>query len=143
AHGKGPCDGLGGAVKRLAARASLQRPYEYQTLTLNSFESLCNRFRQALIILGTQQFHAFLPVNSNTSKIHVKLFSEATEYCTEIVTLSTQKFHIDILCKVNPTTPIGRLCAFKRYCFFKLPPMKTGIKKASSKTVLNSIKGTN
>ncbi len=32
-HGKGPCDGVGGTVKRLAARASLQRPYEKQILT--------------------------------------------------------------------------------------------------------------
>ena len=29
-HGKGACDGLGGTVKRLAARASLQRPYSDQ-----------------------------------------------------------------------------------------------------------------
>ena len=27
-HGKGACDGVGGSVKRLAARASLQRPYD-------------------------------------------------------------------------------------------------------------------
>ena len=32
-HGKGPCDGVRGAVKRLAARASLQRPYEDQIQT--------------------------------------------------------------------------------------------------------------
>ena len=32
-HGKGPCDGVGGTVKRLAARASLQRPYDRQILT--------------------------------------------------------------------------------------------------------------
>jgi hypothetical protein len=32
-HGKGPCDGVGGTVKRLAARASLQRPYDKQILT--------------------------------------------------------------------------------------------------------------
>ena len=32
-HGKGPCDGVGGTVKRLAARASLQRPYKDQILT--------------------------------------------------------------------------------------------------------------
>ena len=32
-HGKGPCDGLGDTVKRLAARASLQQPYEYQIMT--------------------------------------------------------------------------------------------------------------
>ena len=32
-HGKGACDGLGGTVKRLAAKASLQRQYEDQIMT--------------------------------------------------------------------------------------------------------------
>ena len=32
-HGKGACDGLGGTVKRLGARASLQRPYNDQIIT--------------------------------------------------------------------------------------------------------------
>ena len=32
-HGKGPCDRVGGKVKRLAARASLQRPYDDQLQT--------------------------------------------------------------------------------------------------------------
>ena len=32
-HGKDACDGLGGTVKRLAARASLQRPYDEQIMT--------------------------------------------------------------------------------------------------------------
>ena len=32
-HGKGACDGLDGTVKRLAARASLQRPYNDQLMT--------------------------------------------------------------------------------------------------------------
>ena len=32
-HGKGACDGLGRTVKQLAARASLQRPYNYQLMT--------------------------------------------------------------------------------------------------------------
>lgn len=32
-HGKGACDGLGGTVKRLAARASLQRPTDDQIMT--------------------------------------------------------------------------------------------------------------
>ena len=32
-HGKGPYDGVGGTVKRLAARASLQRPYANQLQT--------------------------------------------------------------------------------------------------------------
>lgn len=29
-HGKGPCDGVGGALKRAAAHASLQRPLDNQ-----------------------------------------------------------------------------------------------------------------
>ena len=32
-HGKSPCDGIGGTVKRLAARASLQAPVDNQFLT--------------------------------------------------------------------------------------------------------------
>src|SRR4051794_16264353 len=32
-HGKRPCDGIGGTVKRLTARASLQRPIDNQILT--------------------------------------------------------------------------------------------------------------
>ena len=30
AHGKSACDGLGGTIKSLAAKASLQRPYDEQ-----------------------------------------------------------------------------------------------------------------
>ena len=33
-HGKGACDGVGGAVKRLAAKASLQKPFDEQIMTL-------------------------------------------------------------------------------------------------------------
>ena len=32
-HGKGPCDGVGGSVKRLVACASLQHPFENQIQT--------------------------------------------------------------------------------------------------------------
>ncbi|XP_033122950.1 uncharacterized protein LOC117121756 isoform X2 [Anneissia japonica] len=32
-HGKGPSDGVGGTIKRLAARASLQRPFDQQIIT--------------------------------------------------------------------------------------------------------------
>ena len=31
-HGKQPCDGIGGTVKRLTAKASLQRPINNQIL---------------------------------------------------------------------------------------------------------------
>ena len=39
-HGKGPCDGIGGTVKRLATRASLQRPNEDLILTQGNFTIL-------------------------------------------------------------------------------------------------------
>ena len=102
-HGSWPCDGLGGTVKRLAARASLQRPFENQILTSLEFYEwavknisginftfstqedyvlseifLKNRFSEALTIKGTQQYHAFIPVASNLTKLSVKIFSEAT-----------------------------------------------------------------
>ena len=32
-HGKGVCDGVGGIVKRLAARASLQKPFDQQIMS--------------------------------------------------------------------------------------------------------------
>ena len=41
--GKGACDGLGGTVKRVAARASLQRPYDEQIMTPGQlFEWACD-----------------------------------------------------------------------------------------------------
>lgn len=33
AHGKAPCDGMGGTVKRYSAGTSLQRPYQDQIMT--------------------------------------------------------------------------------------------------------------
>ena len=40
-HGKSPCDGVGGTVKRLAARASLQRPINNQILTSLNLYYFC------------------------------------------------------------------------------------------------------
>ena len=91
-HGKGPCDDVGGTVKHLAARASLQRPYEDQIQTsLQLFELaysslkdinfelvsqdeyeteerlLSARSKKSKTELGTCQFHSFSPIpNSRT-----------------------------------------------------------------------------
>jgi hypothetical protein len=40
-HGNGVCDGLGGTVKRLAAKASIQRPYKEQILTAFQLFTWC------------------------------------------------------------------------------------------------------
>jgi hypothetical protein len=89
-HGKGPCDGVGETVKRLAAKASLQRCAEHkldeQILTPTAFYDFCKknivniefvyatnedyegeyqllqeRHNTALNIVGTQRLHHFSP----------------------------------------------------------------------------------
>ena len=110
-HGKGPCDGVGGTVKRLAARASLQRPYDHQIMTprqLYEWASenisamaftycttddykreeifLHDRFQQSRTIPGTQKLHCFIPLTKN--KLHTKMFSYSSTPKEERVTLS-------------------------------------------------------
>ena len=40
-HGKSPCDGINGTVKRLTARASLQRPYSDEIVDVSSMLAFC------------------------------------------------------------------------------------------------------
>ena len=101
AHGKGVRDGLGGSVKRLAAKVSLQWPYEDQTLTsyqlftwcksnIKSMEfffftgeghikgKLLEKLYQAVKpIPGTQTFHSFLPASKTV--LLTKVFSQSKE----------------------------------------------------------------
>ena len=100
-HGKGPCDGIGGTVKRLAAKASLQRPYSSQIMTprqlfdwaVQNIEGVhfkyctIDDYRQEEIFLeerlkisrtipGTQKLHCFIPLNN--AKILTKSFSNSS-----------------------------------------------------------------
>jgi len=93
-HGKGPCDGVGGTVKRMAARASLQRPLHDQILTprqlfdfavaeiktVNFYyatvdeyeketELLKTRLESARTIPGTHRLHCFLPVSADVMEV--------------------------------------------------------------------------
>ena len=99
-HGKGACDGLGGTVKRLAARASLQRPYDEQIMTprqlyewaSTNIPSICfdycsteeyqreqssleERFCSSRTIPGTRKLHSFVPLTKD--KILTRVFSAA------------------------------------------------------------------
>ena len=90
-YGKGPCDGLGGTVKRLAARASLQRAYDHQIITPHQLYEwasdnipkinfkfctcddykraeafLQDRFQKSKTIPGTQKLHCFVPLTNTT-----------------------------------------------------------------------------
>lgn len=101
-HGKGPCDGLGGTIKRLAAKASLQRAYNNQIMTprqLYEFGKenipgihflytsqeewskektlLEERFNIACTIPGTLKLHSFVP--TSLSELKVKFVSNSTD----------------------------------------------------------------
>lgn len=110
-HGKGPCDGVGGTVKRLAARASLQRPYDNQILTprqlyefgcaeiptVNFYYAtskeyeresvfLSERFHSSKTIAGTHRLHSFRPMTYE--KLEVREFSASEEKRIEHVSLA-------------------------------------------------------
>lgn len=101
-HGKGPCDGLGGTVKRLALKASKQKipgsarndrlstPEKLFNWAIQAFKSiqfcflkntehvnhekkLSSRYSKAITITNTRQYHCFIP-KSNV-KIACKKFS--------------------------------------------------------------------
>ena len=109
-HGKGVCDGVGGTVKRLAARASLQRPYDQQIMTphqlfdwaaenvpatiyqycsVDDYKKVAifleERFKQARTIPGTRRFHSFTPVSKTT--ISAKEYSSSSSLKEERVTI--------------------------------------------------------
>lgn len=104
-HGKSPCDGIGGTVKRCAARASLQRPNENHILTPRqlfewsvsalkniTFDFCSNseheerekflkpRLNQAITVEGIRRFHSFLPLSIKT--VECRVYSSSDESFT-------------------------------------------------------------
>ncbi|KAG1698830.1 U11/U12 small nuclear ribonucleoprotein [Nymphon striatum] len=111
-HGKSPCDGVGGVVKRLLSRASLQRATDNQILTVEAVLDFCinkiygihfiflskeilgnirttlgKRFLLGHTIPGTRSFHHFEPLSSNS--VGYKRTSQDPSY-TGIYTFQTQ-----------------------------------------------------
>ena len=102
-HGKSPCDGVGGFVKRYVAKRSLQRPLHDQILSYQSMLDLCareipsvtifgvnqkemvnvradleNRFAKSETVPGTRSSHHFIPISCN--QIAHKLTSADSEF---------------------------------------------------------------
>ena len=117
-HGKGACDGVGGTVKRLAARASLQKPYEGQIMSpVQLFEwaalnipgivfqycsteeyedvksQLETRFQKSRTVAGTRKLHSFIPLTQDTVK--VKPYSFSNDFKQEKVTKQEHELEID------------------------------------------------
>lgn len=110
-HGKSAGDGAGGTLKRLATKASLQRPYNNQILTpqdLYQFavsnikgmhfafatqmeheqeeKSLAPRFELSRTIPGTHDIHCVKPLSLQL--VEVKQFSTSSDSRTERTTIS-------------------------------------------------------
>ena len=110
-HGKSAGDGAGGTLKRVACRASLQRPYQDQILTARqlyefaiteikgmdfTFASqeehdreaslLEERLKASRTVPGTQKLHSFVPLSNNT--VEVKSFSNSGQSRIEKVALA-------------------------------------------------------
>lgn len=94
-HGKSACDGIGGTVKRLLTKASLQRPYQDAILTTDAIMKFCtenipgihfinvqpsvvteyeqklkDRKDTAKTIEGTQKFHRYVPDSKSSVKVY-------------------------------------------------------------------------
>ncbi|KAL5468830.1 hypothetical protein EMCRGX_G029952 [Ephydatia muelleri] len=122
AHGKGAPDGIGGTLKRQAARASLQRPldgqiqtpkqlyewakeailsttFEYvdKTEVLTEEDLLHERLESSITIEGTHSYHAYYPLDGSTTKLQVKEYSNSL--FSEVVKVSDHRdpFHIQSL----------------------------------------------
>lgn len=105
-QGKGPCDALGGTIKRMATKASLHRVYENHILTAKDLfdfikstntaintifctseehnemaQKLENKYDNVKTITGTQKFHAFLP-HETTLSLNCKNISSANDFKT-------------------------------------------------------------
>jgi hypothetical protein len=96
-HGKGPCDGVGGTIKRLATCSSIQHHLILTLAQLYSWakehlpsihvQCVCNseveqtrrhlkfRFNNTRTVVGTCKYHAFLPISNTTliAKIYSKV----------------------------------------------------------------------
>ncbi|KAJ8676617.1 hypothetical protein QAD02_012404 [Eretmocerus hayati] len=101
-HGKGPCDGLAGCIKRNAARASLQghlilnaeqlfewaknamKNVEFFYLSQEDYEETRRflereRFPFCKTVQGTQGYHAFTPLQNPSGHVSVKKISNSNE----------------------------------------------------------------
>ena len=120
-HGKGACDGVGGTVKRLAVRASLQRPYDAQIMTPRqlyewvvdnvpsvSFHYCTNddhkreeillqeRFKNSRTIPGTRKLHSFVPVTRN--KVCTRTYSLSSTSKEERVAVQESELELEEIC---------------------------------------------
>ena len=109
-HGKSPCDGIGGTVKRLVARASLQAPVEKQIMTPKVMYDWANeniagitflymtaacvekhctdlsleaRYANVKTVPGTRSHHCFIPIT--TTQLQMRRLSSDVIYSSVLL----------------------------------------------------------
>ena len=111
AHGKEACDGIGGTVKRLAHRASLQRREHSQITTPKGlFEWAVGRFENISFAFST------------TAEYERKQEFLKSRFSKAVLIKNTRKFHSfetatepkHVLCKIVSNSDIGTLCRIER-----------------------------
>lgn len=105
-HGKNACDGIGGTVKRIVSKASLQRVnaepittplqmFDYCSANITGIhflyvseediedkkEMLLHRFSRAKVIPNTRDSHAFIPISETKIKVSTTSLSEDHQVC--------------------------------------------------------------
>lgn len=115
AHGKGPCDGIGGNLKRLARLASLKASSKEQILNCNSFYAWAKEnFKETEILFSSKE-------NQNIIASELKIRFESAKTIPR-----TQKFHCFV--------PISsKNIEFRRYSFHDIALVFPKIRKASRK----------
>jgi hypothetical protein len=98
-HGKGPADGMGGAVKRLAAEASLQTVYSNQIQTSPELFNYCSSNTYNIISLYVQEWQ-LLTIKRN---LQYYLISQLQYQELEFITVSRywtpgQSLQLRLLC---------------------------------------------
>lgn len=134
-HGKNACDGIGGTIKRLTAKASLQRLITDQILNAQAMFEFCkqslgkqiqffyvghedlsksaemlkSRFDNSIQIPGTQKFHKFVPLTKEKlTAYELSTDTIGKEFSVNKMAMSQIEKHI----KVNPKVGEYVLCTY-------------------------------
>lgn len=120
AHGKNACDGIGGTTKREVTKASLQRPFGEQILTIDDMYKFCtenlkaikfilvskdevvsnheilkSRFESCHRIVGTRSYHRFVPISEGIIRCYIvsnsNTFEDHSVYKLSPITLTTKE----------------------------------------------------
>ena len=141
-HGKSPCDGIGGTVKRKMTQASLQRPLNEQILTFDAVRTFCQssidgitffsiskddmvkisedleeRYRLGQTVEGTRSLHHFEP--ESASVVKAKYLSAAKSFSvTHSFDMSEEEILTNMVSSLKPNDYIT--CKYDNFWWLAL-----------------------